>query len=232
MNSKGNVEKKNNKKNKKKRSPFRFLLYDFVILTGFLPVLIALRPKLLYENDKAKKRIRGGAIAIANHTSFVDPVAMFCAFWYRHVHSIVTEDLFRRKIFRWFFSHTLCIPVKRNDFNIDAFHRAVDVVENGGLLSLFPEGGINFDSDKVDMKSFKSGAVLMALKGHVPIVPVRIIPQKKWYNRTVIVIGEKINPEELYSGMLNVHAMENISQKLREKELELKEIYEKWKATK
>ena len=230
MNSKGNVE--NQKKNKKKHSPFRFLLFDFVKVTGLVPSLIMLRPKFLYENEKAKEHIKGGAIAIANHTNFLDPVAICCAFWYRHVHSIVTEELFRRKIFKWFFSHVLCIPVKRNDFNIDAFHRAVEVVEDGGLLSIFPEGGINFDKDKVEIKAFKSGAVLMALRGHVPIVPVRIIPQKKWYNRTVIVIGEKINPEDLYTGIPNVQALDSVSQKLREKELELKEIYEKWKATK
>ena len=228
MNSKDNATKK--EKNKKKRNPFRFFLFDFVKVTGALSVLIWLRPKFLFENKKAKKHIRGGAIAIGNHTHFTDPVSLYIAFWYRRVHLLAIEDLFERKIFNWFFTHVLCIPVKRNDFNIDAFHASMEVLEEGGVLGIFPEGSLN--TDKTHMKSFKSGAVLMAIKGRVPIVPVYIVPPKKWYNRVVLVMGEPIYPEELCGGVPNIKVIDEISQKLREREIKLKEIYNKWKTKK
>lgn len=228
MNSKSSAA--NQKKNKKKRNPFRFLLFDFIKVTGALSVAIWLRPKWLFGSKKAKKHIRGGAVVIANHTKFVDPVALYCAFWYRRVHIMAMQEIFSRKLGNWFFRNALCIPVNRRDFSIDSFRAAVEVLEDGGILGVFPEGKINPDVSTVG--PFQSGAVLMAMKGHAPIVPVYIVPPKKWYQRIVMVIGEPIDPKEFCGGTASLRAIDDISQKLREKELELMEVYSAWKMKK
>lgn len=221
---------KKDKKTKKRRNPFRYFVYYFTVITGALTVLIWLRPKRLFENKKAKKHIRGGGVIVANHTNMRDPIALFVAFWYRRVHTITLQELFINKLSGWFFRHVLCIPVNRENFNMQTFRTATEVLKEGELLSIFPEGHIN--DDKSTIQSFKSGATLMALNAKVPIIPVYLSPYTKWYKRTVIVMGEPIYPQDFCNGTPNVNSLQELSNRLREKELELMEIYEKWKAKK
>lgn len=228
MNSKNNAEKQ--KKNKTKRNPFRFAAFDFIKITGALSVLIWLRPKRLYENQNAKKHIRGGAVIIANHTNFIDPVALLCAFWYRRIYMMTIQELFRHKLANLFFRGALCIPVDRDNFNMNTYHAAAEALSDGRLLAIFPEGKINTGSSIVN--PFKSGAVLIALKGRVPIVPIYIVPPKKWYHRTVVVLGEPVDPEKICGGTPKLSVIEDISHILREKELKLTEVYCAWKTKK
>lgn len=232
MNSKNKVtnQEKNKKKNKKKRNPFRYFLYDFIKVTGAITAAIWLRPKRLFENKKAKKHVHGGAVVIANHTNFIDPVALAFAFWYRRIHMLAMHEFFENKHWNWFFRQMQCICVNREKYTMESFRESVEVLEEGGVLGIFPEGGINVD--KANIKAFKSGAVMMALKGNAPIVPVYIVPPKKWYNRLVLVIGEPVNPAEICGGAPNIRIIEEISQNLREKEIELREIYNRWKTKK
>lgn len=227
MNSKDNAVKQ---KNKKKRKPFRYFLYDFIKVTGALGAAVWLRPKRLFASKKAKAHIRGGAVVIANHTSVRDPIAMYFALWYRRVSILAIKELFKSKLGNWFFRGAGCIPVDREAFSMDTFHEAVEVLSCGGIVGIFPEGRINHDASTVE--PFKSGAVLMAMRGRVPIVPVYIAPAKEWYRRTVMVIGEPIDPQEVCESATSLRAIDNVSQKLREKEIELKEIYESWKTKK
>ena len=227
MNSKDNATKK--QKNKKRRNPFRYWPFYFIKITGALTVLMWLRPKRLYESKKAKKHVRGRAVAIANHSSYIDPVALYTALWYRRVHILTMQELFTKKIGNLFFRSALCIPVNRSGFNMETFRKSIEVLEEGDVLGIFPEGGINHDST---VNSFKSGAALMALKGRAPIIPIYIIPPKKWFNRIVIVTGEPINPVEICGETPNLRGIDELSQKLREKEITLMEIYSKWKKTK
>ena len=213
-------------KKKKKRNPFRYFLYDFVKVTGALSAAVWLRPKRLFASKKAKAHFRGGAVAIANHTSVIDPIALYFAFWYRRVHIMAMQELFERKLGNWFFRNMLCIPVDRQNFSIDCFRNTIKILREGGVVAMFPEGKINHDVSTMD--TFKSGALLMAMQGGVPILPVYIVAPEKWYRRTVMVIGEPIDPKEMSMGAAGLRAIDGISQRLRERELELKEIYSTW----
>ena len=225
MNSKDNATK-----NKKRRNPFRYFFYDFVKITGAPTAYLWLRPKRIFESKKAKKHIRGGAVAIANHTNVRDPIALYFAFWYRRIHMLAMQEMFTTKWGNWFFRQVQCIPVDRSNFKMETFRTAVEVLREGGVIGIFPEGKIG--GDKTKLEPFKSGAVLMALTGRVPIVPVYIVIPKKWYERVVVVIGEQIDPQEICGGTPNLRTIDEVSQKLREKELELMEIYNSWKAKK
>ena len=87
------------KEKKKKQGNF---LYDFVKVTGAIPAMLWLRPKILYVGKK--QRIKGGVLVAANHVTFTDPVALLCTLWYRRLHSIATKDLFSSKLKNFFFN--------------------------------------------------------------------------------------------------------------------------------
>ena len=224
MSSKDNSNKKTKKR---KHNPFRYFFFDFVKWTGAPSVLFWLRLKTLYESKAAKKHIRGGAVVVANHTGFADPITLYNTFWYRRPHIIAMRELFNTKLSNWFFRNMWCIPVDRDNFNMETYRASVDALTDGKILCFFPEGAINRDNKTV--QSFKSGAVLMALKGGVPILPVYIVPHTKWYHRYITVVGEPININELTGGKPNLNTIDAVSEKIREKEMKLREVYEVWK---
>ena len=227
MSSKDNSNKK---PKKRRRNPFRFVLFDLLKWSRALSVLLWLRPKKMYESKAAKKPIRGGAVLVSNHTNIFDPIIMLCAFWYRHVHTIAMKELFNKKFPRWFFRNMLCIPVDRQNFNMNTYRAAVDVLLDKKPLCIFPEGGINLDETSIN--AFKSGAVFMALKGNAPIVPVYIAPRKKWYSRAIIVVGEPIDLNALCGGKMDLRKIDEVANTLREKEMKLMEVYNTWKTKK
>ena len=69
---------------KSKKSRKRgYFLYDFGKITAVIPCLLWYRMKRLYASPEAKKKIKGGAILISNHSGNVDPIAIMTAVWYR-----------------------------------------------------------------------------------------------------------------------------------------------------
>lgn len=213
------------KPQKNKKSLFRHLCYDFVKLTGAIPGMIFYRVKYIYENENARKKIKGGAIVISNHLGPPDAIRVHCIFWYRRLHFIAMKELFDTNLKNWFFTKMLCIPVDRENFNMSTFSKVMEVTKEGGVICMFPEGHITLGDEAIN--TFKSGMILMALRAKVPIVPVYMAPQKNIWSRQHAVIGEPIDINELCGKMPNIQEIENAAVALRNKELELKEIYHK-----
>ena len=228
-----NSNKSSNKniKKRKRKNPFRYFVYDFVRWTRAISILIWQRPLSLYENKAAKKHVKGGAVVVANHVHIFDPIALHCAFWYRRPHFLILQESFEKPISRWFFTHAGGIPVDRENFNMNTYRAAIDVMKEGKLLCIFPEGHINFD-DPSTTKAFKSGSVLMAIKANVPVVPTYLVPRKHWFSRAITVIGEPIDVNTLTDGKPSLRAIDEVTKILQEKEVKLKEVYESWKKAK
>ena len=224
MNLKDTEKKKIKNKKKGPRGIFRYWLFDFTKITGAIPALVWLRPKYIYENKAAKKRIRGRAVLVSNHVTFHDPVLLHCFMWYRRLRFLAGEDLYRTPKLNFFFSHILCIKVERNNFNFSSFKEVVKELKAGHVVGVFPEGHIERESETP--VSFKSGAVMMALMADAPIVPVYIVDRKKWYERVKLVVGEPMRLQNENGGMPSLKDLDALSEQLRERELQLKEIYE------
>ena len=210
----------NKQENKAKLFSLRSWFYDFVKLTAALPGLLWFRPRWRYENEAAKKRIRGGALVIANHGGFFDPICVMIAIWYRR-HRFVCDKIFFTGRKRWLFQHFLCIPVDRENVGMDTLRTVADALKAGSLVSLFPEGHIQDENGGGGLAAFKSGVVLMALQGKAPIVPVYCRPKPHFWSRLRIVIGEPIDVIERYGKRPSLSQIEKISEELRAKEEEL-----------
>jgi 1-acyl-sn-glycerol-3-phosphate acyltransferase len=80
--------------------------------------------------------------------------------------------------------------------------------------------------DGREVQAFKSGAILMAHRANVPILPVYIVKREKWYRTQRVVIGEPFDVKSAVGLIPSVDKMNAVSEQLREKELELKRYYE------
>ena len=198
-----------------------YLFYDFVKITAAIPGLLWFRPKKIYVSQRAREKIKGGALLVSNHSGDIDPIILMFTVWYRRHHFIATTDLFNTKLKRFMFESFHCIEIDKENVSMKAFRDIVECMQKDKLVAMFPEGYLTRNEE---IQKFKSGAVLMAITAKKPIIPVYIKKRKSIFNRQCVIVGEAINPIEMCGKMPSLADMEKISELLREKEKELKQI--------
>ncbi|MBQ3115973.1 MAG: 1-acyl-sn-glycerol-3-phosphate acyltransferase [Clostridia bacterium] len=208
---------------KKKRKIGSNFAYDFVKVTGAIPALLWFRVKTIRANENVPKRYKKGVVFAVNHTSFLDPIIVHCVLWYRRLNFLATKELFKTERKLKFFQRMHCIPIDKQNFNISAVHAVRDRLKEEKAIVIFPEGTVN--REEGTLENYKSGAVFMAHMAKKPLVPVYIVKGKKWYNRTVAVIGEPIDTTTICGKVPKMADLDNASEYLKQKEEELREIY-------
>lgn len=193
-------------------------MYDFVKWTAAPFLMLALRPKVYFENENAKKHVKGGALVVSNHTGYTDCVKLHFSLWYRRLHFVATKDMFEGRLSRWFFRRLLCIPVNKDNFEMRTFDEVGERLNEGSVVVIFPEGRINREGG---IEHFKAGAVLMAMRYKVPVVPVVLIRPSGRFDRTRIAVGE---PIDVSGGGCTLAGVNEIARMLRKKEEELTEL--------
>ena len=212
-----------NKRKKAKFFAWKYLFLDVARILAAPSVFLFLRPKWYYENENAKKPIRGAAVLVSNHDSFLDPMYIMIAVWYRRMRILATADLYRHKSLDFFLNLVRCIKVDKQNFNFATFREVSDSLNEGEVVTIFPEGSIN-DGSQESVRTFKSGAVLMAQKGNAPIVPIYIDQRASYWKRQRYVMGEPIPMTSASGGRATLADINRITDELQQKELKLKEI--------
>ena len=216
---------KDNAETPHKRKKLNNFFYDFVKITGALPAWLLLRPKIITTGKSKPQKIKGGALIVANHISFLDPISVLLAFWRRRIRFLATKDLYKGRFMRFMFRNIHCIMVDKENFSVDTLHTAVEALQSGQLVAIFPEGKVNLD-DTSHILPFKTGAVMMANQGNAPIIPVCLIPKKHKFSRQVIVMGESIRIQDICGENPPYRELKKVSVYLRDKEVELMRFYQ------
>lgn len=143
----------------------------FVRATG--PFLeLALRAGFDFEVEGSDRDLRkGGLVVASNHFSHIDPVLVTHVVK-RNVRYLALDELFGRSRFfdrlTGFFG---AIPIDRSGTPIQALRRAIDHVDSGGAIGVFPEGRrVSYWGEKPP----KRGAAWLAWMTGAPLVPVAI----------------------------------------------------------
>src|SRR3954468_4186533 len=115
--------------------------------------------------------MEGAAIVAPNHKSFWDSFFLGIAIPRRHLRFMGKTELFEGKRAR-LLVRLGAFPVRRGQSDEDALDTAREVLRQGGLLALFPEGTRIREPD--ELGDPKRGAGRLALECGVPIVPAAI----------------------------------------------------------
>lgn len=113
---------------------------------------------------------REGPVLIAPvHVSFLDPPAVGCRMK-RHISFMAKKELFVG-VFGKLISRLGAFPVSRGDNDSAAIRQALQILSDGGMLLVFPEGSRN---DGVRMRRIQSGLAMLAKRSGAAVVPVGI----------------------------------------------------------
>ena len=208
---------------KAKLFSLRCLLMDLIRITGVLPGLVWLRPKIRYTAKQAKKRLRGGVLVIANHTSFIDPACMMYVLWYRRLYFVCHQAFVETKAGPFFRAAGCLIPINADNFSVGSFRSITESLRDGKAVTLFPEGHVNKGDE---MLEFKSGMVLISMQSKRPIVPVYLKPRRHWYSRLKAVVGEPVDITSLSEGRPAFSKIQEVTALLKKREEELEAFAE------
>ncbi len=116
----------------------------------------------------------GPAIVVANHRSGVDPLAL-TACTKRAIRFLMAREFYALPGLHWIFQIVGAIPVNRDGNDLGATKAALKVLREGGIIGIFPQGGIRLESNgRNESIEIKAGAALLALRSGAPIIPALI----------------------------------------------------------
>ncbi|MBP6965634.1 MAG: 1-acyl-sn-glycerol-3-phosphate acyltransferase [Armatimonadetes bacterium] len=112
----------------------------------------------------------GGVIVCSNHISHLDPPAVGAGMS-RQVHFMAKEELFRVPVLGELIRRVGAFPVRRGTADRRALKRAIELLNEGHVVGLFPEGTRSTDGK---LRSPEPGVGLIVLKSGAPVVPAAV----------------------------------------------------------
>ncbi|MBX7104024.1 MAG: AMP-binding protein [Gemmataceae bacterium] len=115
---------------------------------------------------------KGGALIVCNHVSYVDGILLLAASP-RRVRFVIDEYFVNRGLLGWFLRSLGAIPMPRTGpkgFR-QAMQAAVDLLKQGEIVALFPEG---YPTRCGTMMKFRRGFEQIARDADVPVIPACI----------------------------------------------------------
>lgn len=184
-------ETKEIKKTKKDKRNFFYMLT--APLAGWLLFLIY-RLKVV----KGKNNIppEGAFIAAGNHISGYDPIAKFFS-QKRQLRYMAKAELFKIPVIRHVVKWYGAFPVERGTGDSGSIDKAVEILGEGKVLGIYPEGT---RSKTGELGRFKTGVAMIAHKANVPIYPFAVYSNKKKvlpFCKYTVAFGDPVTPEEL-----------------------------------
>lgn len=180
----------------------KFLIHfmmGFVKVTGILPALIFLKPRVIKTRSRTLPKT---AILVSNHRSLMDFVLYLLIFPFRTIRFLMAEVLYNKsKLFAWFLSAIGGIRVDRDRHDFAFVSDALEVLDNGGLVGVFPEARLPVNGKPFP---FTVSTAFIATHTDAPIVPLYTDGNYGLTKRATVVIGEPF--------YLTDHKKENVSE--------------------
>ena len=157
--------------------------YIFMLVPEYLLRFIAWVASNLVYRFKLKGEhhipAHGAAILVCNHVSFVDAVLLMAASP-RPIRFLMDHQIFKVPVLGWMFKLAKAIPIAPRTQDPlayeAAFEAAAQVLKEGDLLAIFPEGGITQDGT---LQEFKGGIMKIVQRAqadglNVPVIPMAL----------------------------------------------------------
>lgn len=130
----------------------------------------------------------GAGIVACNHQSLLDPPLVGSAVRHRQLWFMAKKELFQTPLLGAFLSRCGCFWVDRKARNAEAVDRAVELLQQGKVVAMFPEGTRSKDGK---LKAGRSGAAVLALRTGAPVIPGAVYNTHS-SNRSIWLGGKSI----------------------------------------
>ena len=153
----------------------------------------------LYYNPKVYNKevlkTEGPIIIAGNHKHLFDQCLVIIS-TNKVINYMAKKEYFDNKKTRWFFRSVGAIPVDRSKKDENAKKSAIEVLNNGGVIGIFPEGTRN--KTKEFLLPFKYGTVSLAKKTNATIIPFGLTGDYKFRSKNLkLTFGTPFKVEDM-----------------------------------
>lgn len=183
------------------------IIYKILKITCGSLLKVLYRPKVKGSENIPEQ---GGIILVGNHKHAFDAVVVM-ANTKRNVHYMGKESLFKG-LHGKLLESIGTIKVYRSKKNPKAVIDSVEILENGGVVGIFPEGTRNRTGQ--ELLKFRHGAVAIGKKANAKLIPFAIKGEYKIFRKGLeIEFGELVD--------ISAMEIEEANEYIRNKVLEL-----------
>lgn len=110
----------------------------------------------------------GAVIITSNHESFLDPPLVGVSVSNRSTYFMARDTLFKNRVFGFILKRVHSFPVNRGTGFRGGFNKALELLKEGKLILVFPEGTRSYDGK---LQRGKAGAGMLIYDAKVPVIP-------------------------------------------------------------
>ncbi|MGY4690129.1 lysophospholipid acyltransferase family protein [Salibacterium sp. K-3] len=155
----------------------------------------------------------GPVLLCSNHISNLDP-PMVGSFMRRAIYFMAKEELFAKKGIGGLMKRLGAFPVKRGSGDRRALKKGLELLDEGHVLCLFPEGT---RSTTGEIGSGHAGSGFFALRSKAAVVPVAVIGTYKPFGSVTVIYGKPLDAEALREKKVDAaEATETIMEGIRD----------------
>ncbi|OAB32635.1 acyl-phosphate glycerol 3-phosphate acyltransferase [Paenibacillus macquariensis subsp. defensor] len=161
----------------------------YVFCRGLLRLIFA----VLYRLETVGKNnipTEGGVLLCANHISVMDPITVGIKLK-RQVKYMAKAELFDIPVFGWLLRQLGAFPVKRGGVSKESIRLSINILRDGQLMGIFPEGTRNSTTGVA-----KKGAASFALRSKATVIPAAIIGEYKLFRKMKVIYGAPVDLTE------------------------------------
>jgi len=150
----------------------------------------------------------GGVILAPNHPSDLDSFILGAAI-NRQLHTMGKEELFRKRFAGFVFRKLNAFPVRREEFDRVAVRTAINILKNGHVIDMYPEGTVSLDGS---LQEPKSGTAFIALQSQAAVVSKgQRFPRP---HKVILKFGKPLYFDEYYGKPYNKETLKIVTEKI------------------
>lgn len=205
------------------------ILFDifrwFAIIQGFWLYWLFFKRKTYYEDGNPRRksrRFKGAKLIISNHYCVLDFMLNMFLVLPRKLWVVASEHAYRNKLQGFGMRFFGGIPCDRRIRSMRFMERSVEVLKNGGMVQIFPEGK---NTDDGSIGPFYASYIVIAHRAGVPIIPIMTDGNYGFFKRTHVLVGNEIDLKDYITAegpIIPRDQLESANEAIRSKVLALK----------
>ncbi|NLI61637.1 MAG: 1-acyl-sn-glycerol-3-phosphate acyltransferase [Clostridiales bacterium] len=167
-------------------------------------VFLLYRPKVQGLENFPKS---GKVIVYSNHISLLDPIIIGCLLP-RKIYFMAKAELFKNPFFNFVLKKLGAFPVKRGTADLSAVKNSLQVLKDGNVFGIFPEGTRGRQGR---VQHFSHGLAAIAHRSKAQIIPIGVIGEYRLFHPIKIKIGQALETDGYFSQKSSTALLESMS---------------------
>lgn len=181
----------------------------------FARLLFSILSQLLFpvkfHNIDYINSVNAPYMLLSNHTSMFDPPVLAIAIKRYEIHFLGKRELTTNPILKFLFDKLHMISLSRHATDMAAMRASNEVLKNGHVLGIFPEGTRN--KPEKFMTDVQSGLSMLVLRNKIPLMPAYIHGRIRLFHLNHVYFLPQIPYDDILAEGIDKESVNKLTQR-------------------